>query len=111
MRRVVIPQRSERLTGPRQSIMLGNFLDRGSDMKFGQLKRREFITLFAGAAAAWPFAEHAQRSAKPGLGFVSISDREGTLNSIWYPAFMERLSNHGWTPASLSIEYVFAITP
>jgi putative ABC transport system substrate-binding protein len=60
------------------------------------VKRRAFITLLGGAAAAWPVAVRAQRSGKlPTIGFLGA----GTA-STWsqrVAAFLQRLRELGWT--------------
>jgi putative tryptophan/tyrosine transport system substrate-binding protein len=76
-------------------------------MQFGQLKRREFLTLLGSAAAAWPFAARAQPGKLPTVGLLGTS----TLSawSVWTAAFVQRLRELGWIEGrTVAIEYRWA---
>jgi putative ABC transport system substrate-binding protein len=59
------------------------------------MRRRDFITLLGGAAAATPFGAHAQLPAKPVIGFLHLTSLEETKEYL--AAFHQGLSDTGYT--------------
>jgi putative ABC transport system substrate-binding protein len=75
------------------------------------MKRREFVTLLGGAAAAsiaWPLAAIAQQSGKlRTIGFLGPNTRSGA--SDWVAALAQRLRELGWIEGrTVTIEYRWA---
>lgn len=79
-------------------------------MQFGQLKRREFITLLSGVAAAWPLAASAQQPDRmPRIGVLIAYAEEDPEVKARLAAFRAGLAKRGWSEGrNVQIEYRFA---
>lgn len=68
------------------------------------MRRRQFITLMGGAAAAWPFATRAQPAKTPVIGFLGPTTQAAWSEPV--AAFEKRLGELGWIPSrTVTIDY------
>jgi putative ABC transport system substrate-binding protein len=73
------------------------------------VKRREFITLIGGAAAAWPLAARAQQPGKmPRIGMLLAFTEDDPSMQARLVAFRQRLAELGWTDGrNVRLDYRF----
>jgi hypothetical protein len=71
------------------------------------MRRRDFIRLLSGTAAAWPLSAHTQQSTKRLIGV--LSNPSGDSFEALFPAFHRGLSESGYVEGqNVAIEYRFA---
>jgi hypothetical protein len=75
-------------------------------MQLDQLKRRTFITLLGGAAAAWPLAARAQQGERMrSIGVLLPATPDDAEVQSWVGAFLQGLAQSGWiTGRNIRIE-------
>ena len=76
------------------------------------IRRREFITLLGGAAAAWPLAARAQQEGMRRVGVLTSLAEDHPQMKLRVAAFREGLEKLGWSEGrNVRIDYRFASAP
>jgi len=70
------------------------------------MRRREFIALLGGAAAAWPLAARAQLTARMRrVAVLMLLAEDDPQQKAWTAAFLRGLQEAGWNDRTMQIDY------